>query len=76
MKRCRTGVIKATDRSAPRLLFAYTTPNGRLCSVIDAASLDDAWIIATGWGSQGEIARKKSDGWRMSPAMLEWQQEP
>lgn len=72
-KRRRTGVVKATDRAAPRMIFAYTTPNGRLCGIIDAENLDDAWVIATGWGDQTDIREKIAAGWRLSPAMLEWE---
>lgn len=73
MTRRRTGVMRPTDRSAPRMIFAYTTPNGRLAAVIDAESIDDAWIIATGWGDQADIAARKQQGWRLAPAMLEWE---
>ena len=74
-RHCKTGVLKPTDREAPRMIFAYTTPNGRLCAIIDAESMDDAWVIATGWGDQEDIRQRRAQGWKLSPAMLEWEEK-
>lgn len=73
-KRRRTGVLKPTDRDAPRMIFAYTAPNGRLSGIIDAESLDDAWVIATGWGDQEDIEQRQRQGWRLTPCIVEWQE--
>lgn len=65
----RAGVFDADEE---RPVFAYVDPRGRLAAVIDAETIEDAWIIATGWGDQQEIAERKKEGWGLHPAVVEW----
>jgi len=36
--------------------------------------IDDAWVIATGWGDAADIAHKKATGWCIWPCMVEWEE--
>ncbi len=72
-RHCRTGVVKPSDRAAPLMLFAYTTPNGRLAAVVAAESIENAWERATGQ-CQANYDDFKAAGWRIWPCMVEWEE--
>ena len=55
-----------------QMLFAYVRPDGYLTCVVEAASVFDAWVIATGWGSAEEIADQEARGWKMLPCRVEY----
>jgi len=56
-----------------RYLYAYVRPDGLLDSVIDAADIDSAWIIATGGADRHDREYQKSRGWRLVPCVVEWE---
>ncbi len=67
----RSGVIHYGPGN-PRMTFAMVNPKGQLSAVIDAHSLDDAWVIGTGWEDKAGIAQRKAQGWKVVPCMVEW----
>lgn len=69
----RSGVVRLPGYP-PAMTFAFLNPQGQLSTVIDAASLDDAWFIATGWEDAAGIAQRKAQGWRVVPCMVEWEE--
>jgi hypothetical protein len=71
----RGAFIPNGTRDSLRRLYAFVAPNGKLDAVIDAQSLSDAWIIATGWGDQTDISERVEGGWRMYPCVVEWEAE-
>lgn len=69
----RTGVMREAYLPSPYPIFAYISHDGHLDCVIDSKSLDDAWLIATGWGDQTDITQRKRQGWKLIPCIVEWE---
>lgn len=74
-RRHATGVARHPDWPWPRLLFALIAPNGRLALVVDADTIDGAWVIATGFGDAADIVERKAQGWRVRPCTVMWMDE-
>jgi len=73
-RHCRTGFVKPTDRAAPLMLFAYTTPTGHLAAVVSASHIKDAWRKATGkWFASYD--HLEAVGYRVTPCMVEWEEK-
>lgn len=72
-KKRRTGVLHHVY-DHPTMTFAMVNPKGQLVAVIDAATIDDAWYIGSGWEDREGIDQRKRQGWKMCPCMIEWEE--
>ena len=55
-------------------LFVMVHTDGRLRYVIEAKSIENAWVIGTGWDDSAGIEERQKEGWKMYPCTVSWEE--